>query len=194
MKNDLILKIIFALVCVILVLFFGLGVYFCVARNDEYHFMIGSIGVGVSFIGAGITGLLGDGVLFNKRPIVSRKVVRRAPTAAPVQNVFSDVRTTAMVQVDADIPKTSSNAIVHAMEDYVEISNVYSVPVQLKYSSITDFYRVKEQVRFSSRFSVGNRWHEGQFVVTMPSSLKSKAFEQVVLKMSPDSAMKTDDK
>lgn len=177
--NNIFAKVVFALTCVLIAIFIGLGVYFCVKSPADLY--SGLIGIGVGFVGAGVTGILMDGVLFNKNKTAKKTVVSSDKPAAPQARMSTDVVITGATRCEsAGKAQDSLTAGFKADADGITVETLFPDKVSIDYADINTLTREGDKLRMSCSFEVGGKKKAGSFTIRPQSAIKAKAFEQFV--------------
>lgn len=186
MNSKVLLKIVFAIVCIVLLAFIGTGVYFCM--NDRFG--AGLIGLGIGLVGAGITGFLVDGVLFHVKDYDALKQQEAATKAANVKKQAVAAHTNVDLVMTASIHsecgsevKDSLTAGIKVTKEGVTIEGLYPSPVTLFYDGLDNVIRESDKVRILGSFKFRERVRDnGMFLITTSSAIKAKALEQGICK------------
>lgn len=169
-------KILFLIISILLVLFFGSGIYFM--RSSAMG--AGFLGIGVALLGLGIMGLFADGVLYQS---VSGPAAEPSKRVKKRSNV-SDV-TDPEFQMDAtvgycDRDGSSKNGVVYLCTDRIYIKHLEEFNVMILYSDLKNIMQEKNRVVLVGMFNLDSHLKNESVYISCESLIKLKAFMQVL--------------
>lgn len=177
MNSNVFAKVVFGLTCVLILAFLAIGVYYCV--NDNVN--SGVVGIGISLVAMGLTGILMDGVLFNTNKRSRSKANVSGNDSAVSTGTASGVLISGITHCESGGQSQDSlTAGFKADPNEISVKMLFQDTVTIKYGDINTLTRDGEKLRMSCSFEVSNKHKAGSFTIQAPSAIKAKAFEQYV--------------
>lgn len=166
----------FIVLAVLLVAFFGVGIAFCFYRI----WSAGLLGIGLALIGAGVTLLMADGVLFH-RPAnetvdaeqagdESLELVAETPSAEP------DVRAYRLQVSCQKLGLQAEQTDVQLKADCLDLPHFGPTGATIRMKDITDISWEKADVVISGVVLAGSYPQTDVATFTFPSAIRAKAF------------------
>lgn len=168
------IKIVFVFIGLLLLGFFGSGIYLCM----NHIFGAGFIGLGFGLVGLGVTCVLADGILFGV--VSSDDDDVHVTSSVGDVNVLSDAILTVnrcTISRDGSDKAVKDAGVISVFSDGVYLSQLYPTPLKFLFSDVTVFQLDGNAgCRIGGRFSIGGSMNDGLFTVKDAPPIQMKVF------------------
>lgn len=188
MNDSKFLKILYGVICLMLVAFFGFGGYFL------YHGVHGAglLAIGIGLMGLGCTVFLGNGLIFAKDD-VNTTYCKEYPAGKAVMSgaaLIKDIVYNLTCDVDCEYAKHVKSVDVGVADNGFVVNVDKRTHVYIVFSRIKNVYREDLSYKFVGDVECNMNLKVGVLTLTLPNKMKAKVFEkslqQVGIELSDD--------
>lgn len=176
MNDSKFLKILYGVICLMLVAFFGFGGYFL------YHGVHGAglLAIGIGLMGLGCTVFLGNGLIFAKDD-VNTTYCKEYPAGKVVMSgaaLIKDIVYNLTCDVDCEYAKHVKGVDVGVADNGFVINVDKRTHVYIVFSRIKNVYREDLSYKFVGDVECNMDLKVGVLTLTLPNKMKAKVFEK----------------
>ncbi len=176
MNDSKFLKILYGVICLMLVAFFGFGGYFL------YHGVHGAglLAIGIGLIGLGCTVFLGNGLIFAKDD-VNTTHHKEYPAGKAVMSgaaLIKDIVYNLTCDVDCEYAKHVKGVDVGVADNGFVVNVDKRTHVYIVFSRIKNVYREDLSYKFVGDVECNMNLKVGVLTLTLPNKMKAKVFEK----------------
>lgn len=188
MNDSKFLKILYGVICLMLVAFFGFGGYFL------YHGVHGAglLAIGIGLMGLGCTVFLGNGLIFAKDD-VNTTYCKEYPAGKAVMSgaaLIKDIVYNLTCDVDCEYAKHVKSVDVGVADNGFVVNVDKRTHIYIVFSRIKNVYREDLSYKFVGDVECNMNLKVGVLTLTLPNKMKAKVFEkslqQVGIELSDD--------
>lgn len=188
MNDSKFLKILYGVICLMLVAFFGFGGYFL------YHGVHGAgfLAIGIGLMGLGCTVFLGNGLIFAKAD-VDTTYCKEYPAGKAVMSgaaLIKDIVYNLTCDVDCEYAKHVKGVDVGVADNGFVVNVDKRTHIYIVFSRIKNVYREDLSYKFVGDVECNMNLKVGVLTLTLPNKMKAKVFEkslqQVGIELSDD--------
>lgn len=188
MNDSKFLKMLYGVICLMLVAFFGFGGYFL------YHGVHGAglLAIGIGLMGLGCTVFLGNGLIFAKDD-VKTTYCKEYPAGKAVMSgaaLIKDIVYNLTCDVDCEYAKHVKGVDVGVADNGFVVNVDKHTHVYIVFSRIKNVYREDLSYKFVGDVECNMNLKVGVLTLTLPNKMKAKVFEkslqQVGIELSDD--------
>lgn len=188
MNDSKFLKILYGVICLMLVAFFGFGGYFL------YHGVHGAglLAIGIGLMGLGCTVFLGNGLIFAKDD-VNTTYCKEYPAGKAVMSgaaLIKDIVYNLTCDVDCEYAKHVKGVDVGVADNGFVVNVDKRTHIYIVFSRIKNVYREDLSYKFVGDVECNMNLKVGVLTLTLPNKMKAKVFEkslqQAGIKLSYD--------
>lgn len=176
MNDSKFLKILYGVICLMLIAFFGFGGYFL------YHGVHGAglLAIGIGLMGLGCTVFLGNGLIFAKDD-VNTTYCKEYPAGKAVMSgaaLIKDIVYNLTCDVDCEYAKHVKNVDVGVADNGFVVNVDKRTHVYIVFSRIKNVYREDLSYKFVGDVECNMNLKVGVLTLTLPNKMKAKVFEK----------------
>ena len=176
MNDSKFLKILYGVICLMLVAFFGFGGYFL------YHGVHGAglLAIGIGLMGLGCTVFLGNGLIFAKDD-VNTTYCKEYPAGKAVMSgaaLINDIVYNLTCDVDCEYAKHVKGVDVGVADNGFVVNVDKRTHVYIVFSRIKNVYREDLSYKFVGDVECNMDLNVGVLTLTLPNKMKAKVFEK----------------
>ncbi len=176
MNDSKFLKILYGVICLMLVAFFGFGGYFL------YHGVHGAglLAIGIGLMGLGCTVFLGNGLIFAKDD-VNTTYRKEYPAGKAVMSgvaLINDIVYNLTCDVDCEYAKHVKSIDVGVADNGFVVNVDKRTHVYIVFSRIKNVYREDLSYKFVGDVECNMNLKVGVLTLTLPNKMKAKVFEK----------------
>ena len=176
MNDSKFLKILYGVICLMLIAFFGFGGYFL------YHGVHGAglLAIGIGLMGLGCTVFLGNGLIFAKDD-VNTTYCKEYPAGKAVMSgaaLIKDIVYNLTCDVDCEYAKHVKSVDVGVADNGFVVNVDKRTHVYIVFSRIKNVYREDLSYKFVGDVECNMNLKVGVFTLTLPNKMKAKVFEK----------------
>lgn len=176
MNDSKFLKILYGVICLMLVAFFGFGGYFL------YHGVHGAglLAIGIGLMGLGCTVFLGNGLIFAKDD-VNTTYCKEYPAGKAVMSgaaLIKDIVYNLTCDVDCEYAKHVNGVDVGVADNGFVVNVDKRTHVYIVFSRIKNVYREDLSYKFVGEVECNMNLKVGVLTLTFPNKMKAKVFEK----------------
>lgn len=176
MNDSKFLKILYGVICLMLVAFFGFGGYFL------YHGVHGAgfLAIGIGLMGLGCTVFLGNGLIFAKDD-VNTTYCKEYPAGKAVMSgaaLIKDIVYNLTCDVDCEYAKHVKGVDVGVADNGFVVNVDKRTHVYIVFSRIKNVYREDLSYKFVGDVECNMDLKVGVLTLTLPNKMKAKVFEK----------------
>lgn len=176
MNDSKFLKILYGVICLMLVAFFGFGGYFL------YHGVHGAglLAIGIGLMGLGCTVFLGNGLIFAKDD-VKTTYSKEYPAGKAVMSgasLIKDIVYNLTCDVDCEYAKHVKGVDVGVADNGFVVNVDKRTYVYIVFSRIKNVYREDLSYKFVGDVECNMDLKVGVLTLTLPNKMKAKVFEK----------------
>lgn len=176
MNDSKFLKILYGVICLMLVAFFGFGGYFL------YHGVHGAglLAIGIGLMGLGCTVFLGNGLIFAKDD-VNTTYCKEYPAGKAVMSgaaLIKDIVYNLTCDVDCEYAKHVKGVDVGVADNGFVVNVDKRTHVYIVFSRIKNVYREDLFYKFVGEVECNMNLKVGVLTLTFPNKMKAKVFEK----------------
>lgn len=176
MNDSKFLKILYGVICLMLVAFFGFGGYFL------YHGVHGAgfLAIGIGLMGLGCTVFLGNGLIFAKDD-VNTTHHKEYPAGKAVMSgaaLIKDIVYNLTCDVDCEYAKHVKGVDVGVADNGFVVNVDKRTHVYIVFSRIKNVYREDLSYKFVGDVECNMNLKVGVLTLTLPNKMKAKVFEK----------------
>lgn len=176
MNDSKFLKILYGVICLMLVAFFGFGGYFL------YHGVHGAglLAIGIGLMGLGCTVFLGNGLIFAKDD-VNTTYCKEYPAGKAVMSgaaLIKDIVYNLTCDVDCEYAKHVKSVDVGVADNGFVVNVDKRTHVYIVFSRIKNVYREDLSYKFVGDVECNMNLKVGVLTLTLPNKMKAKVFEK----------------
>lgn len=176
MNDSKFLKILYGVICLMLVAFFGFGGYFL------YHGVHGAglLAIGIGLMGLGCTVFLGNGLIFAKDD-VKTTYSKEYPAGKAVMSgaaLIKDIVYNLTCDVDCEYAKHLKGVDVGVADNGFVVNVDKRTHVYIVFSRIKNVYREDLSYKFVGDVECNMDLKVGVLTLTLPNKMKAKVFEK----------------
>lgn len=176
MNDSKFLKILYGVICLMLVAFFGFGGYFL------YHGVHGAglLAIGIGLMGLGCTVFLGNGLIFAKDD-VNTTYRKEYPADKAVMSgavLIKDIVYNLTCDVDCEYAKHVKGVDVGVADNGFVVNVDKRTHVYIVFSRIKNVYREDLSYKFVGDVECNMNLKVGVLTLTLPNKMKAKVFEK----------------
>ncbi len=176
MNDSKFLKILYGVICLMLVAFFGFGGYFL------YHGVHGAglLAIGIGLMGLGCTVFLGNGLIFAKDD-VNTTYCKEYPAGKAVMSgaaLIKDIVYNLTCDVDCEYAKHVKGVDVGVADNGFVVNVDKRTHVYIVFSRIKNVYREDLSYKFVGDVECNMNLKVGVLTLTLPNKMKAKVFEK----------------
>lgn len=176
MNDSKFLKILYGVICLMLVAFFGFGGYFL------YHGVHGAglLAIGIGLMGLGCTVFLGNGLIFAKDD-VETTYCKEYPAGKAVMSgaaLIKDIVYNLTCDVDCEYAKHVKGVDVGVADNGFVVNVDKRTHVYIVFSRIKNVYREDLFYKFVGEVECNMNLKVGVLTLTFPNKMKAKVFEK----------------
>lgn len=176
MNDSKFLKILYGVICLMLVAFFGFGGYFL------YHGVHGAgfLAIGIGLMGLGCTVFLGNGLIFAKDD-VKTTYCKEYPAGKAVMSgaaLIKDIVYNLTCDVDCEYAKHVKGVDVGVADNGFVVNVDKRTHIYIVFSRIKNVYREDLSYKFVGDVECNMNLKVGVLTLTLPNKMKAKVFEK----------------
>ena len=176
MNDSKFLKILYGVICLMLVAFFGFGGYFL------YHGVHGAglLAIGIGLMGLGCTVFLGNGLIFAKDD-VETTYCKEYPAGKAVMSgaaLIKDIVYNLTCDVDCEYAKHVKGVDVGVADNGFVVNVDKRTHIYIVFSRIKNVYREDLSYKFVGDVECNMNLKVGVLTLTLPNKMKAKVFEK----------------
>ena len=176
MNDSKFLKILYGVICLMLVAFFGFGGYFL------YHGVHGAglLAIGIGLMGLGCTVFLGNGLIFAKDD-VNTTYCKEYPAGKAVMSgaaLIKDIVYNLTCDVDCEYAKHVKGVDVGVADNGFVVNVDKRTHIYIVFSRIKNVYREDLSYKFVGDVECNTNLKVGVLTLTLPNKMKAKVFEK----------------
>lgn len=176
MNDSKFLKILYGVICLMLVAFFGFGGYFL------YHGVHGAgfLAIGIGLMGLGCTVFLGNGLIFAKDD-VETTYSKEYPAGKAVMSgaaLIKDIVYNLTCDVDCEYAKHVKGVDVGVADNGFVVNVDKRTHIYIVFSRIKNVYREDLSYKFVGDVECNMNLKVGVLTLTLPNKMKAKVFEK----------------
>ena len=176
MNDSKFLKILYGVICLMLVAFFGFGGYFL------YHGVHGAglLAIGIGLMGLGCTVFLGNGLIFAKDDVKTTHH-KEYPAGKAVMSgaaLIKDIVYNLTCDVDCEYAKHVKGVDVGVADNGFVVNVDKRTHVYIVFSRIKNVYREDLFYKFVGEVECNMSLKVGVLTLTFPNKMKAKVFEK----------------
>lgn len=176
MNDSKFLKILYGVICLMLVAFFGFGGYFL------YHGVHGAglLAIGIGLMGLGCTVFLGNGLIFAKDD-VKTTYCKEYPAGKAVMSgaaLIKDIVYNLTCDVDCEYAKHVKGVDVGVADNGFVVNVDKRTHVYIVFSRIKNVYREDLSYKFVGDVECNMDLKVGVLTLMLPNKMKAKVFEK----------------
>lgn len=176
MNDSKFLKILYGVICLMLVAFFGFGGYFL------YHGVHGAglLAIGIGLMGLGCTVFLGNGLIFAKDDVKTTHH-KKYPAGKAVMSgaaLIKDIVYNLTCDVDCEYAKHVKGVDVGVADNGFVVNVDKRTHVYIVFSRIKNVYREDLSYKFVGDVECNMDLKVGVLTLTLPNKMKAKVFEK----------------
>lgn len=176
MNDSKFLKILYGVICLMLVAFFGFGGYFL------YHGVHGAgfLAIGIGLMGLGCTVFLGNGLIFAKDD-VNTTYCKEYPAGKAVMSgaaLIKDIVYNLTCDVDCEYAKHVKGVDVGVADNGFVVNVDKRTHIYIVFSRIKNVYREDLSYKFVGDVECNMNLKVGVLTLTLPNKMKAKVFEK----------------
>ena len=176
MNDSKFLKILYGVICLMLVAFFGFGGYFL------YHGVHGAgfLAIGIGLMGLGCTVFLGNGLIFAKDD-VDTTYCKEYPAGKAVMSgaaLIKDIVYNLTCDVDCEYAKHVKGVDVGVADNGFVVNVDKRTHIYIVFSRIKNVYREDLSYKFVGDVECNMNLKVGVLTLTLPNKMKAKVFEK----------------
>lgn len=176
MNDSKFLKILYGVICLMLVAFFGFGGYFL------YHGVHGAglLAIGIGLMGLGCTVFLGNGLIFAKDD-VKTTYCKEYPAGKAVMSgaaLIKDIVYNLTCDVDCEYAKHVKGVDVGVADNGFVVNVDKRTHIYIVFSRIKNVYREDLSYKFVGDVECNMDLKVGVLTLTLPNKMKAKVFEK----------------
>lgn len=176
MNDSKFLKMLYGVICLMLVAFFGFGGYFL------YHGVHGAglLAIGIGLMGLGCTVFLGNGLIFAKDD-VKTTYCKEYPAGKAVMSgvaLIKDIVYNLTCDVDCEYAKHVKGVDVGVADNGFVVNVDKHTHVYIVFSRIKNVYREDLSYKFVGDVEYNMNLKVGVLTLTLPNKMKAKVFEK----------------
>lgn len=176
MNDSKFLKILYGVICLMLIAFFGFGGYFL------YHGVHGAglLAIGIGLMGLGCTVFLGNGLIFAKDD-VKTTYCKEYPAGKAVMSgaaLIKDIVYNLTCDVDCEYAKHVKGVDVGVADNGFVVNVDKRTHVYIVFSRIKNVYREDLSYKFVGDVECNMDLKVGVLTLTLPNKMKAKVFEK----------------
>lgn len=176
MNDSKFLKILYGVICLMLIAFFGFGGYFL------YHGVHGAglLAIGIGLIGLGCTVFLGNGLIFAKDD-VDTTYCKEYPAGKAVMSgaaLIKDIVYNLTCNVDCEYAKHVKGVDVGVADNGFVVNVDKRTHIYIVFSRIKNVYREDLSYKFVGDVECNMNLKVGVLTLTLPNKMKAKVFEK----------------
>lgn len=176
MNDSKFLKVLYSVICLMLVGFFGFGGYFL------YHGVHGAglLALGIGFIGLGCTVFLGNGLIFAKDTVKTTHH-KEYPAGKAVMSggaLIKNIIYNLTCDVDCEYAKHVKGVDVGVAEKGFVVNIDKHTNIYVIFSRIKNVYREDLSYKFVGDIERNMNLKVGVLTLTLPNKMKAKVFEK----------------
>lgn len=176
MNDSKFLKILYGVICLMLVAFFGFGGYFL------YHGVHGAglLAIGIGLIGLGCTVFLGNGLIFAKDDVetIYRKEYPAGEAVMSGVALIKDIVYNLTCDVDCEYAKHVKGVDVGVADNGFVVNVDKRTHIYIVFSRIKNVYREDLSYKFVGDVECNMNLKVGVLTLTLPNKMKAKVFEK----------------
>lgn len=176
MNDSKFLKILYGVICLMLVAFFGFGGYFL------YHGVHGAglLAIGIGLIGLGCTVFLGNGLIFAKDDVNTtyRKEYPAGKAVMSGATLIKDIVYNLTCDVDCEYAKHVKGVDVGVADKGFVVNVDKRIHIYIVFSRIKNVYREDLSYKFVGDVECNMNLKVGVLTLTLPNKMKAKVFEK----------------
>lgn len=176
MNDSKFLKILYGVICLMLVAFFGFGGYFL------YHGVHGAglLAIGIGLMGLGCTVFLGNGLIFAKDDVNTtyRKEYSAGKAVMSGAALIKDIVYNLTCDVDCEYAKHVKSVDVGVADNGFVVNVDKRTHVYIVFSRIKNVYREDLSYKFVGDVECNMNLKVGVLTLTLPNKMKAKVFEK----------------
>lgn len=176
MNDSKFLKILYGVICLMLVAFFGFGGYFL------YHGVHGAglLAIGIGLIGLGCTVFLGNGLIFAKDDVKTtyRKEYPDGEAVMSGVALIKDIVYNLTCDVDCEYAKHVKGVDVGVADNGFVVNVDKRTHIYIVFSRIKNVYREDLSYKFVGDVECNMNLKVGVLTLTLPNKMKAKVFEK----------------
>lgn len=188
MNDSKFLKILYGVICLMLIAFFGFGGYFL------YHGVHGAglLAIGIGLMGLGCTVFLGNGLIFAKDDVETtyRKEYPAGKAVMSGVALIKDIVYNLTCDVDCEYAKHVKGVDVGVADNGFVVNVDKRTHIYIVFSRIKNVYREDLSYKFVGDVECNMNLKVGVLTLTLPNKMKAKVFEkslqQVGIELSDD--------
>ena len=176
MNDSKFLKILYGVICLMLVAFFGFGGYFL------YHGVHGAgfLAIGIGLMGLGCTVFLGNGLIFAKDD-VETTYSKEYPAGKAVMSgaaLIKDIVYNLTCDVDCEYAKHVKGVDVGVADNGFVVNVDKRTHIYIVFSRIKNVYREDLSYKFVGDVECNMNLKVGVLTLMLPNKMKAKVFEK----------------
>lgn len=176
MNDSKFLKILYGVICLMLVAFFGFGGYFL------YHGVHGAglLAIGIGLMGLGCTVFLGNGLIFAKDD-VNTTYCKEYPAGKAVMSgaaLIKDIVYNLTCDVDCEYAKHVKSVDVGVADNGFVVNVDKRTHIYIVFFRIKNVYREDLSYKFVGDVECNMNLKVGVLTLTLPNKMKAKVFEK----------------
>lgn len=176
MNDSKFLKILYGVICLMLVAFFGFGGYFL------YHGVHGAglLAIGIGLMGLGCTVFLGNGLIFAKDDVETtyRKEYPAGKAVMSGVALIKDIVYNLTCDVDCEYAKHVKGVDVGVADNGFVVNVDKRTHIYIVFSRIKNVYREDLSYKFVGDVECNMNLKVGVLTLTLPNKMKAKVFEK----------------
>lgn len=176
MNDSKFLKILYGVICLMLVAFFGFGGYFL------YHGVHGAglLAIGIGLMGLGCTIFLGNGLIFAKDDVETtyRKEYPAGKVVMSGAALIKDIVYNLTCDVDCEYAKHVKGVDVGVADNGFVVNVDKRTHIYIVFSCIKNVYREDLSYKFVGDVECNMNLKVGVLTLTLPNKMKAKVFEK----------------
>lgn len=176
MNDSKFLKILYGVICLMLVAFFGFGGYFL------YHGVHGAglLAIGIGLMGLGCTVFLGNGLIFAKDDVDTtyRKECLAGKAVMSGAALIKDIVYNLTCDVDCEYAKHVKGVDVGVADNGFVVNVDKRTHIYIVFSRIKNVYREDLSYKFVGDVECNMNLKVGVLTLTLPNKMKAKVFEK----------------
>lgn len=176
MNDSKFLKILYGVICLMLVAFFGFGGYFL------YHGVHGAglLAIGIGLMGLGCTVFLGNGLIFAKDDVETtyRKEYPAGKVIMSGAALIKDIVYNLTCDVDCEYAKHVKGVDVGVADNGFVVNVDKRTHIYIVFSRIKNVYREDLSYKFVGDVECNMNLKVGVLTLTLPNKMKAKVFEK----------------
>lgn len=176
MNDSKFLKILYGVICLMLIAFFGFGGYFL------YHGVHGAglLAIGIGLMGLGCTVFLGNGLIFAKDDVETtyRKEYPAGKAVMSGVALIKDIVYNLTCDVDCEYAKHVKGVDVGVADNGFVVNVDKRIYIYIVFSRIKNVYREDLSYKFVGDVECNMNLKVGVLTLTLPNKMKAKVFEK----------------